>query len=759
MLLGLLVFLGWPLPQKASRPEFSRVVQARDGTLLRAYLSPDEKWRFRVDLDELPTHLTEGLLCLEDQYFRWHPGVNPLAVGRALTQNWQSGRQVSGASTLTMQVARLIEPAPRLWSNKIREALRAIRLETQLSKKEILNLYLSYAPFGGNLEGIEAAAQRYFGKSARLLSAAESAFLLLLPQSPRRWSDQRALDLKKLRDSRLQRFAECGVLGADELQTALKQPIPEWRGSFQMYAGHLSDWALSLVKGDHIVTTIDFNLQKSLEELASAQEADLRAAGILNIGLVVVDNKSGEILAGVGNFDIRRKGDAQQFNSLLVPRSTGSLLKPFLYARLLESGDLLPESLMEDVPLDLNGYRPQNYSGEFQGLVEARMALAHSLNVPWIKALKDYGVDAFMAHLMSSGLRSPQKLTDVGVSMTVGGLQANLADMVMLYRSVAADGEMRPLTLIEGESARHPSWSWMHPGAAHLVREALNIRGRPDFAIDPRHLVHSRVRWKTGTSQGNRDAWAIGFDPSFTVGVWLGNLDQRAVPALVGPEVSAPIMFDAFSRIKRRAFVTNDEWYASGTEMVDVCSFSGLPRGPACPHTKSILGLKGLALRTRCPYHQDILIDEKSGLRITRECEGPGMRAQVRSVLDLTPDAAAWTRAHLPGLELSPRFHSACVDRPVARGGLQILSPQSTSYVLHKAAGGDRLNIPLRLKTAQASVNWRCFLNGAAMSEAEADAGVGADLGALISVPPGEHSLLCSDEQGRSDQVEFSVEL
>jgi penicillin-binding protein 1C len=754
-LLGLLVFLGWPLPQKASKPAFSRVVQARDGSLLRAYLSPDEKWRFRVDSDELPPHLTEGLLCLEDQYFRSHPGVNPLAVGRALAQNFRFRQQVSGASTLTMQVARLIEPAPRVWSNKIREALRAFRLEAQLSKKEILNLYFSYAPFGGNLEGIESAAQRYFGKSARLLSAAESAFLLLLPQSPRRWSQQGAVNLKKLRDGRLKRFAECGVLGSDELQTAMNQPIPEWRGNFQMYAGHVSDWALGLTNGDRIVTTIDFNMQKSLEELASAQEAELRAAGILNIGVVAVDNETGEILAGVGNFDIRRAGDAQQFNSLLVPRSTGSLLKTFLYARLLESGDLLPESLMEDVPLEFNGYRPENYSGEFQGLVEARMALAHSLNVPWIKALKDYGVDAFMAHLLSSGLRSPQKPSDVGVSMAVGGLQANLADMVMLYRSVAADGEMRPLTLIQGESARPPSWSWMHPGAAHLVREALKIRGRPDFAIDPRHLVHSRIRWKTGTSQGNRDAWAIGFDPSFTVGVWLGNLDQRAVPALVGPEVSAPIMFDAFSRLKRQALSTDVDWYATGTESVEVCSFSGLPRGPACPHTKSVLGLKGLAMRTRCPYHQDILIDAKSGLRITRECEGPDMRAQVRSVLDLTPDAAEWTRAHLPGLELSPRFHPACLDRPVARGGLQILSPQSTSYVLHKAEGGDRLNIPLRLKTAQASANWRCFLNGASMT----DAGAAGGIGTLISVPPGDHSLLCSDEQGRSDQVEFSVEL
>lgn len=722
---------------------------ARDGSLLRAYLSPDQKWRFRTDIAALPGYVRHGLLCLEDRHFYRHPGVNPLAVGRALMQNRAAGRRVSGASTLTMQVARLLAPAPRDWSNKIMEALRALRLEAQLSKDEILNLYLTYAPFGGNLEGIEAGAQRYFAKPATRLTAGEVAFLFLLPQSPQRWTARESLNLKKLRDRQLDRMGACGVLGAEDLRRAKQEGIPDWRGSFETHAPHAADLALKMSQGDRIVTTIDLQMQKSLEENLAAQEADLRARGILNAGLVAVENRSGEIRAAIGNFEARREGDAQQFNSFLVPRSTGSLLKTFLFARLLESGDIVPESLLEDVPVDLNGYRPENYNHEFQGLVEARMALAHSLNVPWIKALREYGVDAFMAFLLSSGLKTPQSPQDVGVSMVVGGLQANLKDMVMLYRAVADDGQMRPLSLLEGEQKRHKTFSWIHPGVAHLVREALKIRGRPDFAIDPRYLTHTTLRWKTGTSQGNRDAWAVGFDPSFTVGVWLGNLDQRAAPALVGPEVAAPLMFDSFARLRRQAPNMADEWHAQGTEMVEVCAFSGWPAGPSCPHKKSVLGVKGLAMRSRCPYHQDILIDRKSGLRISRECEKPGMKAEVRQALDLSPEVADWTRRHFPGMELAPRFHPSCLDRPVAKGGLKILSPEPVGYVLHKAEGDRVLNIPLRLKTAG---HWRCFLNGRSMAERS-----GEDI--VLHVPPGEHSVLCADEQGRSDQVDFSVEL
>ncbi len=754
---GLLVALWalrlWPLPERASAPVFSRAVVARDGSLLRAYLSEDEKWRLRLDSSTLPAQVVRGLLCLEDRRFRAHPGIDPFAVARALAQNVAHSRVISGASTLTMQVARLLEPRPRHLGAKAIEALLALRLEARLSKKEILDLYLEYAPFGANIEGLEAAAQRYYRKPARLLSAGEAAFLFLLPQSPRRWGERQKLDLQRLRDASLARMSECGALTRDELAKAVEEPIPDWRSDFELRAPHLADVLAGGSSSERLASTIDADRQRAVEELVKASEARLRELGISNVGLLAVDNATGEVRVAVGNFDSRRDEEAQKIASFLAVRSPGSLLKPFLYGHLLEAGELLPETLLEDVPVDIGGYRPRNYNGEFQGLVEARLALAHSLNVPWVNALRAHGVDAFYDFLLESGLETPQRREDVGVSMVIGSLETSLRDLVMLYRALADDGQMRALSFLEGEAAGAKRWPWMNAGAAHLVREALKIRGRPDFAIDPRHLTGSAIRWKTGTSQGNHDAWAIGIDPHWTVGVWLGNLDNRASPSLVGPEVSAPLMFDAFARVRAEASVK--DWQPAGVELVEVCAFSGLPAGPSCRHRKQVLGVRGLAMRRRCPYHQDILIDEKSGMRITKECELPKMKPVVRSILEFSPDVSDWAKRNVASAELAPPFHPACRERPVGRGRLAILTPEETTYVLHSAEsmGSKLLALPLRFKTIDLAASMRCFLNGRALSVEKN----GAET--LLKVPVGDHVLLCSDQQGRSDQVNFSVEL
>lgn len=754
--------LAWPLGPRATSPVFSRTVVDHEGALLRAYLSSDEKWRFAVDSAGLPRHVTEGLICLEDHRFRWHPGVDPLAIGRALGQNISSGRVVSGASTLTMQVARLIDPRPRRLLAKIAEAVDSFRLEAHFSKKQILDLYLTYAPFGTNIEGIEAASERYFLKSARYLSPSETAFLFLLPQSPKRWDTRAKVDLKRLRDRNLARFAECGLINASERERFSAEAIPDWRGSFPVAAPHFADWVGESVKDVRLAarvdTTLDRALQRSIEELVDAREARLRELGIVNVGLLAVDNASGEIRAAIGNFSYERVDDAQKITSFLVNRSPGSLLKSFLYGHLLESGEILPETLLEDVPVDIKGYEPKNYNGEFQGLVEARMALAHSLNVPWVKALRDHGVEAFLDFLLKSGLKTPQKPAEIGLSMAIGGMETNLKDLVMLYRALADHGRMRPLAARPGDVQK--PWQWMNDGAAQLVREALKIRGRPDFALDPQYLASPTVRWKTGTSQGNHDAWAIGFDPEWTVGVWLGNLDNRPSPSLVGPEVAAPLMFDAFARIRQQTPRLARDWIVGGVEPVEVCAFSGLPAGPSCPHRKATSGIRGLAMHKRCPYHHDILVDEKSGMRITKECESAKMRPAVKAALDLSPDLSDWARRNLSGAELSPPFHPACDTRPTGKGRLAILMPEATSYFLHsgltklrKRAQAPVMEMPLRVKSATPASSLHCFLNGRPLARAALAAATPHFL-----VPPGDHTLLCADDQGRADQVSFSVE-
>ncbi len=745
----------WPLPERVVAPSFSQVVLAADGGLLKSYLSADGKWRFQLHSRDLPEHLRAGLLCLEDRRFDQHPGVDVLAVARAARQNWQSRRIVSGASTLTMQVARLLEPAPRNWLSKAREAVRALQLEAQLSKAQILDLYLAYAPFGANIEGLETAARRFYSKPARSLSLPEAAFLMLLPQSPKRWSARDTTNLTALRNRNLKRFESCGLLSAHERVVGEREPVPLWLERFRFRAPHLADWLRARDPHSPVIhTTVDLALQTSLEALVAENEARIRAQGVLNVGLVAVENSSGEIRAAIGNFDSARMGDAQAYASFLIPRSTGSLLKPFLYGRLLESGEILPESLLEDVPLEIDGQRPQNYNGEFSGLVEAKMALAQSLNVPWIRALRDHGVQAFYSHLLAAGLRPPQKAEDVGVSLAVGGLEASLLDLLRLYRALADEGRILTLSALSGEqSSSSDRIPWLNRGAAHLVREGLRIRGRPDFAIEPRYLQNSQVRWKTGTSQGNRDAWAIGFDPDFTVGVWLGNLDQRPSPALVGPELAAPLMFDALTRLRRQSPHVTRDWYAEGVETTEVCAFSGFVPSPSCPHRKKTESIVGLAPRARCPYHQDILIDRKSGYRITRECADEKMRPEVRAALDLTPELAEWSSGHFPQMQLAPQFHPRCRERPVGKGNLEILSPLESQYVLHKAeALRGRLSVPLKIRAAGGVSKWRCYLNGRPVRISPGEDPV-------LDVGPGEHAVLCGDEQGRADVVRFSVEL
>jgi penicillin-binding protein 1C len=474
-----------------------------------------------------------------------------------------------------MQVARLLEPKKRTLSSKIIEALRALQLEAQLSKSEILDLYLTYAPFGANIEGLEAASYRYFKKPSKFLAPGELAFLLLLPQSPHRWDRKSVSSLETKRAQVLDRLLACDVISAEDRDQALTSPIPEWRSSFESHAEHLSDLVPAKQPSNtsfNIQTTLDYQIQSSIEDLIHHSEASLRAKGILNVSVLVLDNPSGELRAAIGNFDFYRSSDNQKMTGFNTFRSTGSLLKPFIFARLIEAGQMLPATLLEDVPIDVEGYEPKNYDGQFSGLVEAQLALSNSLNVPWVKQLRDHGIDGFLTFLLNSGMRSSLTRDKLGLSIAIGGLETTQWDLLMLYRALARDGKIKPIRWLRNEPSRD-EWQWLHPGAVELTRDALAIRGRPDFAIDPSYLKQSDIRWKTGTSQGNRDAWAIGFTARYTIAVWLGNLDYAPAPALVGPEVSAPILFDAFSRIRNIDKEPLHQWNHRHTEQVEVCIF------------------------------------------------------------------------------------------------------------------------------------------------------------------------------------------
>jgi penicillin-binding protein 1C len=530
-----------PLGQGLS---FSTLVVDRDGKLLRPYATREGRWRLPATRDSVDPRFLDMLLAYEDRRFLSHQGVDPLALGRAFTQLVRNGQIVSGASTLTMQVARLLEPRERTFVAKLRQIVRAIQIEQKLGKDEVLALYLSLAPYGGNLEGIRAASLAYFGKEPRRLTLAESALLVALPQSPeQRRPDRSVENARSARDRVLDRVAAAGLVPADEVARAKRELVPDHRKPMPMLAPHAADAVVAAAPGRSFhKLTIDAALQKNLEDLARERA---RALGPqISVAIVAVDHATGEVLARVASadyFDATRAGQVDMTQAL---RSPGSTLKPFIYGLGFEDGLIQPETLIEDRPVRYGGYAPENFDLTFQGTVTVRRALQMSLNVPAVAVLDKVGASRFTARLVQSGAALVLPKGEVpGLAMGLGGVGVKLTDLVMLYTALARQGTTVPLfERVATDNEPATPRRLMDAVAAWYVGNIL--LGTPP----PENAAAGRIAYKTGTSYGYRDAWAIGFDGTRTIGVWVGRPDGAPVPGLVGRAAAAPILFDAFAR-------------------------------------------------------------------------------------------------------------------------------------------------------------------------------------------------------------------
>jgi penicillin-binding protein 1C len=557
--------------------ELSTEVVDRNGRLLRAYATPDGRWRLPIKVDDVDPRLVEMLLAYEDRRFRTHRGVDPLAMARAAWQWAGNGHVVSGGSTLTMQVARLLEPRPdRTIGAKLHQIVRAIELEQQLGKQEILSLYLTLAPYGGNLEGVRAASLAYFGKEPKKLTLAEAALLVALPQSPElRRPDRSADAARKARDRVLDRIAAAGQIPPDEIAYAKRDAVPNARRPMPALAPHAADQAVAAAPKQKLHRlTIDAAFQKNLEDLARERARALGAN--LSVAIVAVDNATGEVLARVASsdyFDERRSGQVDMTDAL---RSPGSALKPFIYGLAFEDGVAHPETMIEDRPVRYGAYAPENFDLTFQGSVTARRALQLSLNVPAVALLDGIGASRLSARISQAGASLVLPKGEApGLAMSLGGLGIKLSELTMLYAGIARGGEALPLTerispaVIPGrrEAAGPES---RKAGSADVLDSGLAPSARPGMTPGPRRLLDAvaawyvgnvlagtpppenaaggRIAYKTGTSYGFRDAWSVGFDGKRTIGVWVGRPDGAPVPGLIGRQAAAPILFDAFAR-------------------------------------------------------------------------------------------------------------------------------------------------------------------------------------------------------------------
>jgi penicillin-binding protein 1C len=534
-----------PLPLAQAR-EISTTIVDRNGKLLRAYAMADGRWRLPVNAG---TGVDPGylklLLAYEDRRFYSHGGVDPLALGRAAFQLVSRGHIVSGGSTITMQLARLMEPRrERSVYAKLRQVVRALQIERALNKDQILDLYLALAPFGGNLEGVRAASIAYFGKEPKRLSLAESALLVALPQSP----ETRRLDrypevARTARDRVLDRMVEEGRVPEEDALQAKATPVPRLRKPMPILAPHSADQAIATLKdADVIALTLDSSLQKVLEALA--RDRAIALGPNISVAIIAVDNESGDVLARIGSpdyFDERRAGQVDMTRAV---RSPGSTLKPFIYGLAFEDGFVHPESLIDDRPIRFGSYAPENFDMTFQGTVPVRKALQLSLNVPAIALLDRVGSSRLSSRLKQAGANLVLPKDEApGLAMGLGGVGVTLQDLVQLYSGLARLGNTRPLReiMIAKDDQRDPL-RLMDQVAAWQVGNVLI--GTPP----PENAAHNRIAFKTGTSYGYRDAWSVGFDGRLTIGVWVGRPDGAPVPGLVGRTAAAPILFDAFAR-------------------------------------------------------------------------------------------------------------------------------------------------------------------------------------------------------------------
>lgn len=598
----------------------SSVVLDRDGRLLGAVIAADEQWRF-PPLTEVPERFSAALLAAEDKRFWRHPGVDPLAVARAVRLNLEQRRVVSGASTLTMQTVRIARNNPRrTLTEKAWEALLALRLELAVSKGEILATYASHAPFGGNTVGVEAAAFRYFERAPDELSWAEAATLAVLPNNPSLVRPGRNADrLRARRDGLLRRLHDSGAMGETELIVALAEPLPGAPHRVPRVAPHL----VSKRRGHRTATTIDRGLQERAVDVILRHAEALEARKIHNLAALITDVETGEVLAYVGNVPSDAAEHGNHVDIVRARRSTGSTLKPFLYEAMLDAGELLPDELVPDVPMRLGGFAPENFDRRYEGALPASQALARSRNVPAAWMLRRYGVERFAARLRDLGMTTLHRDgADYGLALVLGGAEGTLWDLVGMYRGLAhaaahPAADMPPQRWREGgvSDARRSD-----PATAWATLEALLEVHRPGVYGSWRSFDSGRkIAWKTGTSYGFRDAWAVGVTPTVAIGVWVGNHDGEGRAGLTGFEAAAPVLFDLFD------LVDGGGWFDVPPGMVEaaVCARSGQRAGPDCEHRAVRLLPQASLAATGCTHCRRIHCDEGCRLRLHADCAAP----------------------------------------------------------------------------------------------------------------------------------------
>ncbi|MFN6944470.1 MAG: penicillin-binding protein 1C [Cytophagaceae bacterium] len=759
--MGLLVF--FILPSASFKEPTCTILEDKNGYLLGAKIATDGQWRF-PDAEEVPQKFEKAIIAFEDKDFHKHLGVDFPALGAAMLSNLKAKRIVRGGSTLTMQTIRLARKnQKRTFLEKFIEIFSALKLDLLSSKNDILRMYISHAPFGGNVVGLEAASWRYFGRGANKLSWAESATLAVLPNAPSLifpGKNQEKLLIK--RNRLLLTMRDQGIIDSLTCQLALAEPVPGPPHPLPSIAPHLLDRAeKDGKKGQRIVTSLQTNLQERVQTMVQQHHERLRANGIHNAAVLVADVASGKVIAYCGNVGNLKTVRSPHVDIIHAPRSTGSILKPFLFSMIVNEGMLLPGALVPDIPTIIGGYAPKNYNLTYDGAVPMKNAISRSLNVPAVRLLQEYGIEKFHLNLKKMGMSTLKKpASHYGLSLILGGAEGTLWDLAGIYRNMAFT-----LNYYHTSYGKHPAYTPLSytndkvpileqksaspdAGAIFLTFEAMNEVNRPEEESNWKDFSSAyKIAWKTGTSFGHRDGWAIGCTPQYVVAVWAGNADGEGRPGLTGIDAAGPLLFDIFKLLKSPRWFTQP--FNDMKETI-TCISSGFRASPNCPATDTLWSQKDSHYSPSCPYHEVVFLDHSLNYRVSSECESIN-NMQKRSWFVLPPIMEYYFKNKNVRYAPLPPFRPGC-DHIQKTKVLDVIYPLP----------GSRIHIPVELDESlgntvfevahinpEAKVYW--YLN-------EEFLGTTLEHHQMAVQPTaGQHKLTVMDEKGVVKELNFEI--
>ncbi len=699
-----------------------------------------------AELSEITPAIRQTIVFKEDKYFYYHFGVNPMAIGRAFLRNVSTGRRTSGASTITMQVVRLLTPRKRTYANKFIELLRAIQLEIHYSKDEILQLYLNLIPYSSNIEGLKSASILYFGKPPQLLSLAEITTLTIIPNRPSslRLGTKNHF-VRQERNKWLLRFKKVQLFENQIIDDAMAEPLTAHRREAPKLAPHLAIRLNKQFAGQPIIhTTLSQPRQTQTEQLVGNYVNRLRGMNIQNAAVMVVNNQTMAVEAYIGSADFNNGYDGGQVDGVQAVRSPGSTLKPLLYALAFDKGLITPKTMINDVPTNFGGFEPENFDRRFNGKITVEFALANSLNIPAVKVLKDLTPSALIEVLRKANFKTVNKQSkDLGLSMILGGCGVSLEEQTRLFVAFANGGEFQELNYVNKNDSKQQKTTLISPEASFLITNILTQITRPDLPNNFDNTYHlPRIAWKTGTSFGKKDAWSIGYNRHYTVGVWIGNFSGVGVPELSGANIATPLLFELFNTIEYNSPAT---WFkpTQNLSLRKVCAESGEISNEFCTHQVLDYAIMGISSTRKCQHLKSVFTDKTGQMAYCTQCL-PDSGFLKKQYPNLAPELMAYyENKQIPYLKIPP--HNPACTRVFEVGAPNIVSPNDGSEYFMDPTEKQELQLACQAANDVAEVYW--YINDRLFQKSLPKTSL------FFSPPKGRIKISCADDKGRNADV------